>query len=440
MLLLTYSDKCVPTFSKCSPFKNKASFHDDFCFNSKDIKKFLGRLRTYFKVRKIRWSYFISSEYGEKRTKRPHYHMLLNVGPGSDPQTIMHYIRGCSTRDQYRKLNDDKTIHSGAWSFGHVSPPQYDAFHDYLKLWTPEACTVKDATGIRYCAKYVTKDIHFYKRQILEDFKQSEFYDDYKHLLPAHFQSHGYGKYLSEKILFSKDSIDALSKPVSIMIQGKTQNFNVPRYILNKLIYKNVPVSRYDSGQIRYRRILNDFGYKFKLYQYDTISKKKGQIIDNTLSSSNLQALLSVSPRFKEYFDNSFHSLENFFAFKNYCFTSFYSEYIGSYVTFHAGKVMNPLVELYNSYDDLREIYFCSQFKTFTDRFHLAYNPQLDHDVGIDTLGPFYSDCSSVDFRSLDILNTCYMQYKSCLSECIRNEEFDNNIIVQRLKQKLGYA
>lgn len=72
--------------------------HDDMCWvtltyekdpknlDKKECQKFIKRLRKHFPAKSVR--YFLVGEYGEKSTKRPHYHVILFGIPEEDSPTI----------------------------------------------------------------------------------------------------------------------------------------------------------------------------------------------------------------------------------------------------------------------------------------------------------------------------------------------------------------
>lgn len=240
MLLFTYSDKCVPRFNKISNYDSS-----DMCFNSGDINRFIDSLSKFFKRRGEEFKYIICSEYAtnDDYSMRPHYHGVLHFLSSLSPQDIFN---------QCQKL----------WHYGKLSPNK--AVEDLI---------VRSGKGIVYSSKYCTKDLDFYNREsvkkLLED---PDLVKECKHTLAHRYTSYQYGRVIEDIINSSDTPFEMLSD--GIHLEFNENVYKVPRYILNRLRYNNIPDGFTDRGNIRYKREYTPFGIAYEKFRRNYVSDK----------------------------------------------------------------------------------------------------------------------------------------------------------------------
>lgn len=244
-LTFTYSDKCLPRF--------KQDGQDFVCFNHKDVKTFLNRLKVlaYRRFGKGSYKYFFTSEYG-KNTCRPHYHGLFFLAPGVS-------------------WMDFALLARDAWTYGYMFP-KYDTRRSSFvdDDYNYSEIRIRSLVGgAKYVSKYVTKDLSFYELPEVDAYLHSFNGFKLKPYLPKHWQSNLLGITAIDEInLFDDDSVnDALSRGI---VNPLTMQYEpLPRFIVNKLCYKNVFRGRYNAdGKRLYDRALTRFGYRYFRYIY----------------------------------------------------------------------------------------------------------------------------------------------------------------------------
>lgn len=239
-LTFTYSDCCLPHF--------REDEQDFVCFNHNDVKTFLNRLKVlaYRKFGVHSYKYFITSEYG-KNTKRPHYHGLFFLSSGV---SWLDFALLCKR----------------AWTYGFMFP-KYDKNRSCFvddKYNYSEIRIRSLVGGAKYVSKYVTKDLTFYQLPEVDAYLHTSNGFKLKPYLPKHWQSNLLGiAALDEVNLFDNVSVkrvisDGIMNPLTFKYEP------LPRFIVNKLVYKNVFRGRFNvDGKRLYDRQLTSFGYMF---------------------------------------------------------------------------------------------------------------------------------------------------------------------------------
>lgn len=241
-LTFTYDDAHLPLYTD-----GDFSVH---CFNHKDVKTFLNRLKVscYRTFGANSYKYFFTSEYG-KNTCRPHYHALFFLQPFVD----------------YVKFTE---LARSVWSYGFMFP-KFDVHQN--KYVDNYGCTSSPLIrslvgGAKYVSKYVTKDLSFYDLPSVTSYiSDKDNKDKMRPYLPKHWQSNLLGLSILDSVnLFDSVSVervlnDGVVNPLSFDVVP------CPRFIINKLLYKNVKSSRISptTGKYLYDRFLSDFGRQY---------------------------------------------------------------------------------------------------------------------------------------------------------------------------------
>lgn len=136
---LTYSEEKVPRVTNYFPDLDEK--YDFRCFDYEHLRKFLvllrRRLRKYKPEKTLR--YFASTEYGTKRTKRPHIHILFYVTNKSlDSLTLSRAISSC-------------------WKYGRTDGLPYKS-RKYVLYNTLCGDLSQSLRVCSYVSKYVMKD------------------------------------------------------------------------------------------------------------------------------------------------------------------------------------------------------------------------------------------------------------------------------------------
>nr|DAU30644.1 MAG TPA: Replication associated protein [Microviridae sp.] len=260
-LTFTYSDECLPRFTQDG--------QNFVCFNHNDVKTFLNRLKVlaYRRFGKGSYKYFFTSEYG-KNTRRPHYHGLFFLAPG------ISWIAFALLAKQ-------------AWTYGFMFP-KYDSRRSCFvddKYNYSEIRIRSLVGGAKYVSKYVTKDLSFYQLPDVDSYLHSHNGFKLKPYLPKHWQSNLLGiTALDEINLFDDDSVnDALSNGI---VNPLTMQYEpLPRFIINKLCYKNVFRGRLNAdGKRLYDRALTHFGFRYFKSIFDSRIKRTASKVFETFS------------------------------------------------------------------------------------------------------------------------------------------------------------
>lgn len=207
---LTYNNENLPFYT--SPLTN----YKIPCFDRQHIRTFMRKLRIYLQrahYDSTNIKYLVCSEYGTKRG-RSHYHMLLFL-----PFKISQYrLQGFLNR---------------AWIYGFTS-------------FSRKGGQILTDKAIKYCTKYVTKDMSFYQKYNVVDYlKQLKSLDEveeiknFRRILPFHLQSVGFGLPLLSSC-FDGDSLSQqfLDNKISFSHLGDSTSgyYPYPDYIKNKVL------------------------------------------------------------------------------------------------------------------------------------------------------------------------------------------------------------
>lgn len=174
-------------------------------FNKYHIRNFIKYIRIYLSRKHIMSTdikYLVCSEYSDKNTKRPHYHVLLFF-----------------------------PFHLSEFEFGYLMRTCWK--HGWI-VCSKQGWEIKSIAGLRYASKYICKDIAFinqpWARVYLRDERFKEWKDTIKDYLPRHWQSVGFGEKFCEVISQQEDIAKFLAKNSYTLCLGYTNNFPIPRY------------------------------------------------------------------------------------------------------------------------------------------------------------------------------------------------------------------
>lgn len=264
LLTFTYNDLHLPVYRDgdfCVP-----------CFNHKDVKTFLNRLKVkaYRRWSKNCYRYFFVSEYG-KYTQRPHYHCQFYLAARVDYHEFIELCRELWSSKEYGNL-------------GYLFP-KYDAsrgcyIDNKKRFYEPRIRSL--ANGARYVSKYITKDISYYGiPEIAEYLKNKTNKWKMRNYLPKHWQSNGLGYSIVDYINLNDDAAFrcALDDGIYNPVLGRLSP--LPKYFINKLMYRNVRTDltshtrvSFRTGKILYDRELTRFGREYQLQIFNNHVKK----------------------------------------------------------------------------------------------------------------------------------------------------------------------
>ncbi len=248
-ITLTYDPEHLPTVS-CRLTDGSTRLFP--CFSRRHFQLLMKRLNKCFTSLGVRYSYIISSEYGDEK-HRPHYHILFNVK--SD------LLRPFELVDFVRK----------EWKYGHIYTTD---INDGV---------ITDIRGIRYASKYAVKDI-YQDKWYMSQLKRIEKYYSFSHRptkgylnfikhKPFHQVSQGYGLYAltptSDGYLCG--TLDSLMYGYVTIpdYSGIFRRYRLPLYLERKLFYRSeTRVIGYNDEKECYRYstsyVLNELGIQMK--------------------------------------------------------------------------------------------------------------------------------------------------------------------------------
>ena len=246
-----------------SPLHHEYDYMDVPCFNHEHVAKFLNNVKVnaYNLYGRKSYKYFFVCEYGSD-TKRPHYHCIFFLEPCVNVTTFVELCR---------KL----------WKYGFMFPKYNVHRHQYVdnhnKVVAPTLRSLKG--GARYFSKYISYfEIPFVKEYLLDPANKLAM----KRYLPKHWQSNGLGYSVYDTINLHDDASvkDLFVKGVFNPLTA--QNVPLPRYLQNRLLYKNVRSNRLGkNGRPLYDRELSSFGF---YYMYEKFLANMNAIKDKYLS------------------------------------------------------------------------------------------------------------------------------------------------------------
>lgn len=248
---LTYSDKFLPHIKDFYPFIADSLNYP--CFNYKDIRYFLVRLRRNLSKRfdiKDKLRYFVSSEYGTDPNKshRPHYHILFFVYNNElDPITLSRAVS-----DNWQLGRTDGVLfrgesyiknHNSIGYYGQFDFPSVQRVCDYVTKYVQKSSAFSRVIRLR--ADYIVKSLY-------DDPKS---YDARKYRLAVmrnlgefHRQSEGFG-------------LSALSH-FDMGLLYDTGMVSMKDY---KHIVRHIPVPVYYQRKLFYDLLKTPDGYRWQL-------------------------------------------------------------------------------------------------------------------------------------------------------------------------------
>lgn len=251
-LTFSYNDLCLPIY------KDKDSDFEFPCFNHSDVTTFLNRLKV--SINRLfgpsSYKYFFTSEYG-KNTRRPHYHGMFFLERHVD---LFQFVETC------RKC----------WTYGFMFPKFDKRKGCYVDNFgngvTPELLS-KTGSAF-YVSKYITKDLSYFESPEISNYLlDRRNYFKMRKYFPKHWQSNKLGITAIDACNlydFASTLKHGIFNPVLCC------QVPVPRFILNKLKYKNVSTKgksyerkSYDGKSYLYDRELTTFGRDILAYEFD---------------------------------------------------------------------------------------------------------------------------------------------------------------------------
>lgn len=386
-LTFTYDNEHLPLFSLLGQQQS--------CFDRKGVLTFLNRLKVkvYRAFGKGSYKYFFTSEYG-KNTKRPHYHALFFLEPG------VNYV-------QFTELCRE------TWNYGFMFPKYSKTRGIYVgNDGKPSQVTIKSlAGGAKYVSKYITKDMSFYDLPLVLQYIDNKDCD--KNVLPKHWQSKNLGSVLVDDIQahrYDETFIDvALTQGVVNPLDGKLHP--LPRYVINKLMYKNVFAGRYNADdKPLYDRELTAFGRKY-------LSHKIGIKLSKTCG--DLYSFMSNLSDYDDYI-KQFH-LERLYDFQKQ-FTNEVSDCkpLANYMLVYRYYPVRELLYWYRA--EYGDAAFFGDFETAKNLYVLSkdtsyFRSRKYDDLMLDDL-PSYDRCISDVFRVYEFVTSSFNKIMFVIRDC----------------------
>lgn len=334
---LTYNDAYIPRYNGLK------------CFNVKDCQKFIKNLRYHFKKLGIKFTYFLTSEFGHN-TYRPHYHILFFFNRSVVPVFL-------------------RTLISRFWFYGFNAPG------DNYGL-------VDSVSAVKYCCKYVAKDNKVFdyleKSGVTRKDIESIVNSNLKRkvgvsLLPFHLQSVGLGSCICD-ILQDDDLINGKLTINDTM--GLASSYLIPLYIIRKKCYDTV---LNNNGNVTYK--LNAYGLKIK----------KSQILKSIEPlAKEYEVLFSLLPYYYErspYLKKCSKSLDDLTEqiyrcnhgccdfIDLACYKLFYHHYYDKYdLWFNPGSFKDSLESFYRDYNNVYSFYTLKESKQLFSLFFGGYD------------------------------------------------------------------
>lgn len=204
------------------------------CFSRDDIEDFTHHMRDWFlSCGHNDVQYFICSEFGDT-TQRPHYHGIYVVPPNFDTRALFERIRRFWYTGYYYKQGFKHKFHEPK---GFVFPRYYEGGVDENGYNHKPFVVDSPNSAMRYIAKYVTKDLAFYKflaSQDLHDIRFNKKCRAWRRCMPFHVQTRSLGKLFVDK-LTDDEKLDLLERGAYFL--GDKQRRAVPRYIKEKILF-----------------------------------------------------------------------------------------------------------------------------------------------------------------------------------------------------------
>lgn len=301
---LTYSEDDCPWTKKVLKEYHNIDIPDNLnfrCFNYKDVTDFLKRVRTALDVQfpdcKENFKYILSSEYGTKNTKRPHYHIIFFIkNPKIEPVKFSLLI-------------------SEKWRHGITDGVKDKGMSYFLnnRLFTDKNVGVYNSVG--YVCKYIAKEsdyskvVKFKVSQLckwLDSFERlhmhtnSDCYDYHLFILSLkrsinqfHKQSKGYGVSALESI--DIDNVLDTGKVTMSDAYKVVRKISLPMYYYRKLFQqKEIDFVEFrEADKVKHRLCefwsFNKLGEEFKRR---SVSRKIRSL--ESLYSSKLHSVLSL--------------------------------------------------------------------------------------------------------------------------------------------------
>lgn len=254
---LTYNDSNKPIIPKCV-FEDDKQYRAIACFNKKDVRDFVLKLRQYCKYHYDfkngdNMRYFIASEYGDI-TKRPHYHMII-AWPSRVSYEVMH---GLIKKFWKNSKGDD---------LGMVFPRDYRGDHNGYRDCKPFEIVGDISKALTYVSKYVCKDLSF-----INECKDIKFFENmrlYQNCQPFHMQSQSLG-YEVIKNMSDEEKREVLINGMSL--QGDGELYQIPLYIKNKIVFDNYYVID-EKGKRLVKRKASEFFEKYSQEMFEEKAK-----------------------------------------------------------------------------------------------------------------------------------------------------------------------
>lgn len=323
-LTFTYNDRHLPTLTV-----NGITVP---CFNHKDVKTFLNRLKIqmYRLYGKNSYKYFIAMEYG-KNTKRQHLHGLFFLSQRASYDSLGKpvwsvFVELCRT----------------LWSEHGYMFPKYSKGKYIKDDGSDDTPTIRDVVkGSVYVSKYVTKDLSFYGIPAIDDIVHID-PTFARQFGPKHYQSNNLGISILDTVDLSNNNsvVTFLSDGISVPY-SKTK-IPVPRYIKKKLLFDNVKSERLGrDGKFLYDSFPSSLSIAVRTLLYES---KVNKLIDSIKRIFSRYTSLFPSARAPRNID--FKLLANYILY----FKNVDHNVLHSFLTYYDGDI--------NSFSDISKVGF----------------------------------------------------------------------------------
>lgn len=269
MLVLTYSDACVPYIHYDG--------EDVMAVDMRHIKEFINIIRR--KYGKEHFSYLIGAEYATdtNRTMRPHYHALFilersffancvytNYG-GHSYNGIRSFVEFCRDIWQGRSYYHDE-YQSFKWKYGNLGfllpfSEECDRADTYGHVRNTKHDYIVHTLGgaSNYAAKYAAKQIGFFQKPLIKKIYENGDARKYRDMIPRCVMSRGFGMNMMQDKTFD---------PVTMQVENPSSHklVGIPTSVMDMYMYKRIPrgewkpIFKYSPVFNRYFPVINKNG------------------------------------------------------------------------------------------------------------------------------------------------------------------------------------
>lgn len=360
-LTLTYNSQCLPTIP--GKFFVDGEYERIPCFSYSDIKAFFSCIRSYLfrqyhMTNVLRW--FLTCEYGEQY-HRPHYHAMLIFDSRISHEEMWQLCSDAWRATTFKIPNN--SIRKRRIDHGRINE-----FNDFI----PE-----DTYGCgAYVAKYVCKDIEFFK--VIDgkfNHLSRKSKNHLRHFMPFHKQSLAFGSCMIEG-----KSDDELLEMYNEGIQftGQGRRVELPLYLKNKILFGRYRLYNVNTHKYESMKVYTKWFYDHKEEVYRKKVKQNSGILKQFVSADYWRTREVEGADNGRYLVNC-RSIVNSVGIEE--LSRFYTCYYG--VPYKACKV----------------------YENMSDALFSRYNPIADNE-----------DREQLDLRYYNFMNNCIGYLMNCAS------------------------